>query len=139
MRADAGGLRRRRNSARAVEPRRSVDSTEEDAAFASIRPFGRRLPRDLEVGSMSVSTEAEDELTQRFIDGGGSLSMSYTACLTEADCLEASQKQGIQSFWTGDFPSKGCVTKNDKAFFSPGTEGEMSEVDLPGIRERLWC
>ncbi len=43
-------------------------------------------------------------------------------------------------FYTSDnYPAKGCFSKNDKAFFSPGTDEEMTTTDLQGIQKRIWC
>eukprot|EP00581_Thalassiosira_minuscula_P010847 CAMPEP_0183728916 /NCGR_PEP_ID=MMETSP0737-20130205/29245_1 /TAXON_ID=385413 /ORGANISM="Thalassiosira miniscula, Strain CCMP1093" /LENGTH=123 /DNA_ID=CAMNT_0025960987 /DNA_START=302 /DNA_END=673 /DNA_ORIENTATION=+ len=36
--------------------------------------------------------------------------------------------------------TKGCFYKNDHGYFGlGGTQEEMSEPDLPGIRTRIWC
>ncbi|KAL7554205.1 hypothetical protein ACHAWF_017704 [Thalassiosira exigua] len=63
---------------------------------------------------------------------------SETPCLTEEDCEAKSQELGY-TFAVGDYQSKGCFFKNQQAFFSPGTEEEMSAANLTGVRERLWC
>lgn len=42
-------------------------------------------------------------------------------------------------YMSGDYQTKGCYYKNDKAFFSPGTEDQMTTTDLPGIQKRIWC
>ena len=69
---------------------------------------------------------------------------NHTACLTEEDCAKKSQEMvgmipGMVSFNPGNYPTKGCFFKNNNAFFSPGTEEEMSTPDLPGVQERIWC
>eukprot|EP00579_Thalassiosira_antarctica_P007181 CAMPEP_0201903060 /NCGR_PEP_ID=MMETSP0902-20130614/55281_1 /ASSEMBLY_ACC=CAM_ASM_000551 /TAXON_ID=420261 /ORGANISM="Thalassiosira antarctica, Strain CCMP982" /LENGTH=623 /DNA_ID=CAMNT_0048437093 /DNA_START=68 /DNA_END=1939 /DNA_ORIENTATION=+ len=64
---------------------------------------------------------------------------SKTACLTQEDCEQKSQEMGMESFTPGNFPTKGCYSKTNKAYFSPGTEEEMSEPDVSGIQERIWC
>jgi hypothetical protein len=43
-------------------------------------------------------------------------------------------------FYSGNFPSKGCYTKNNNVWFGTGgTYEEMAETDLPGILTRVWC
>eukprot|EP00571_Detonula_confervacea_P012081 CAMPEP_0172312478 /NCGR_PEP_ID=MMETSP1058-20130122/17627_1 /TAXON_ID=83371 /ORGANISM="Detonula confervacea, Strain CCMP 353" /LENGTH=596 /DNA_ID=CAMNT_0013025949 /DNA_START=103 /DNA_END=1893 /DNA_ORIENTATION=- len=60
------------------------------------------------------------------------------ACLTREDCEKMSQGMGVKSFNHGEYDTKGCFSKNGKAFFSLGTEEEMSKRDLPGVQERIW-
>merc|ERR1712085_20632 len=52
---------------------------------------------------------------------------------------QATTRMGLESFASGSYPTKGCFRKNGKAFFSPGMPQEMSELDLPGLQERIWC
>jgi len=61
------------------------------------------------------------------------------ACLTREACDKQRQGMGLESFASGSYPTKGCFRKNGKAFFSPGMPQEMSELDLPGLQERIWC
>jgi len=62
------------------------------------------------------------------------------ACLTEEDCDEKRQEMGIETFYSDvNYATKGCFTKNGKSFFSTGSMADMSEVNLPGIQERIWC
>lgn len=61
------------------------------------------------------------------------------ACVTADECKARSKALGIEDFYVGDFPSKGCFKKNDKAFFSEGTEDEMSATNLDGQQKRIWC
>lgn len=66
------------------------------------------------------------------------------ACATEDDCKTKSLDLGIASIYfysSGDFrtPTKGCFMKNNKAFWSLGSEEEMSATDLPPAQERIWC
>ena len=45
------------------------------------------------------------------------------------------------SFYYGpSYPSKGCFAKNNNVYFGTGGSiDDMSTVDLPGVRTRLWC
>ena len=61
----------------------------------------------------------------------------YTACVTEDECATAVLAMGIDDYRPGDWPTKGCFTKNGIAYFSIGSIEEMSTSSLPGIRERL--
>jgi len=61
------------------------------------------------------------------------------ACLTREDCEKVSQEMGAESFNYGDYGTKGCFLKNNKVFFSLGTEEKMSEPELNGVQERIWC
>jgi len=61
-------------------------------------------------------------------------------CLTEEDCDKKRQEIGIINYYSSpDYRTKGCFMKNGKAYFSLGSMAEMSEGELPGLRERLWC
>lgn len=64
---------------------------------------------------------------------------AHTPCLTEESCDAAQEAQGLDGFYTGDFQTKGCFRKGDRAFFAPGTIEEMSVVELPGVQERVYC
>ncbi|KAL3812007.1 hypothetical protein ACHAXA_001314 [Cyclostephanos tholiformis] len=68
-------------------------------------------------------------------------SESDVPCLTADECDEKRKKMGItEGFYNSeDFQIKGCYFKNDKAFFSLGTEDEMTTTELPGILTRIWC
>ena len=59
-------------------------------------------------------------------------------CLTKEDCEAQSEDMGL-SFMEGEYPTKGCFSKNDIVYFSPGTEEEMSEPNVAGKQERVWC
>lgn len=69
--------------------------------------------------------------------GSGKL---FARCESEQACDERSQQLGLTRFEVGEFPSKGCFSKNGTAYWSTGgtVEAEMREV-LPGIQERIWC
>mmetsp|Transcript_26363 Transcript_26363/g.55240 ORF Transcript_26363/g.55240 Transcript_26363/m.55240 type:complete len:235 (-) Transcript_26363:28-732(-) len=60
-------------------------------------------------------------------------------CLTETECDQRRQELGFSTFYVDDYPSKGCFIKGKNAFFSEGTEADMSTSSLPGQQERLWC
>mmetsp|Transcript_29640 Transcript_29640/g.62960 ORF Transcript_29640/g.62960 Transcript_29640/m.62960 type:complete len:867 (-) Transcript_29640:380-2980(-) len=61
------------------------------------------------------------------------------ACLTKEDCDKRRQRNGIESFSVGNYPTKGCFAKKGKSYFSAGSLGDMSEPNLPGAQERIWC
>jgi len=64
-----------------------------------------------------------------------------TVCMTEEQCDESAQKLNIPiGYSNDDFPTKGCFTKNNVAYWSTGnTLGSMAEVELPGVQERIYC
>lgn len=63
-----------------------------------------------------------------------------TVCMTSADCDAAAIKLGFnEGHSSEEFPSKGCYSKNGRAFWSDGTEEEKAVVQLPGVRERIFC
>jgi len=62
----------------------------------------------------------------------------YGACLVEEACAAAASRMGME-FSSGLFSTSGCFSKNNKAYFSPGTEDEMTNADLPGVQERIYC
>ena len=71
---------------------------------------------------------------------GSTFEQREVACLTEKDCLAASIEMGIDIFLpSASYQTKGCYTKNGKAFFSPGSKAEMSTTQLVGVQERIWC
>mmetsp|Transcript_1379 Transcript_1379/g.3032 ORF Transcript_1379/g.3032 Transcript_1379/m.3032 type:complete len:694 (-) Transcript_1379:93-2174(-) len=66
--------------------------------------------------------------------------MVDTVCLTEEECDAKRQEMNIASFYPGEFPTKGCFLKNERAYFSRGgSEEEISRADLPGVQKRIWC
>lgn len=75
--------------------------------------------------------------------GGGTAQAGEVACLTKDDCDAQRQKMGIQSFYAGNFPTRGCFSKGSpaKAFFSEGSVAEMSTPsdELPAQQDRIWC
>lgn len=75
-----------------------------------------------------------------FCDGTAPPKPGYVVCVTEQDCKNAGADLGLTVFHVDDdYPTKGCFSKNDKAFFSQGTTEEMSTHDLPGLQQRLHC
>ena len=80
---------------------------------------------------------------------------SGAAALTQAslqlDCLTVDQcrrkHDALKSagditgyFYVDDWADKGCFAKGENVFFGTGgTVEEMTETDLPGVRERLYC
>jgi len=75
----------------------------------------------------------------QFQDVGGTT--EEVPCMTREECAVRRQELGFSSFYVdASYPSKGCFSKNDKAFFGlGGTDEEMGEADLPGLQERIWC
>ncbi len=71
---------------------------------------------------------------------GGEGGKLLASCASESACDERRQQFGITRFEVGEFPSKGCFSKNGVAYWSTGgsAEDELRE-DLPGIQERIWC
>lgn len=61
------------------------------------------------------------------------------ACLTKSQCDARRKELGIPTLDASpDYPSKGCFTKGNRAYWSAGSPAAMAE-ELPGQRERLWC
>lgn len=60
-------------------------------------------------------------------------------CLFEQDCEAVAIDWGMKFRADDNFATKGCFTKNGKAFFAPGTEAEMKMVNLSGTKEHLYC
>ena len=84
-------------------------------------------------------------LTAAILLGESSIaSAALEACPTRSACKAAAGEIGIDIntvFYVdreGVYPTKGCYTKNGKAFWSQGTIDEMETV-LNSPLERLWC
>jgi hypothetical protein len=65
-------------------------------------------------------------------------------CTTQDQCNIKWLELGIESFFPGTFPMKGCFSKMGVngvvAYWSEGgTSKEMSTTDLPGVQERITC
>jgi len=95
--------------------------------------------------------------------------LSFTACLLDGGLVESKVLRGLQQqmpagvvcltaqqceekfnslnwdgyFYASDnFPTKGCFSKNNNGnlyFGTGGSVAEMSEANVPGSRERVWC
>ena len=61
------------------------------------------------------------------------------ACISQDDCQAQSFEMGFEFFFTGEYPTKGCYSKGTNAFFSLGSEDEMSIPNLSGSKQRIWC
>jgi len=61
------------------------------------------------------------------------------ACYKQEECQARSYEMGYEFFYNGDFPTKGCYSKGTNAFFSLGSENEMSIPNLSGSKQRIWC
>jgi hypothetical protein len=63
-----------------------------------------------------------------------------TICLIEQDCEMAGVHLGLTEFRADEtFATKGCFTKNGKAFWSAGTVAEMLTVELTGVQVPVYC
>lgn len=72
--------------------------------------------------------------------------LTRTPCLTEEDCkarYTSMNNAGIINgyFYSGsDLPTKGCILKGENFFFGlGGTSEEMTEDDVSGEQQRVWC
>jgi len=72
-------------------------------------------------------------------DGDGDAGETTTACTTSSECDEKRLEMGLTKFVPGDYPSKGCFSKNEIAYWSDGSVEDISVADLPGVQERIWC
>ena len=61
------------------------------------------------------------------------------ACISLEECQAQSVEMGFEYFYTGDYPTKGCYSKGTNAFFSIGSEDEMTIPNLSGSKQRIWC
>ena len=67
---------------------------------------------------------------------------NIVVCITEAQCKEKFLSMGTGGvFRVGEYPTKGCFSKNSNVYFGTGAmvEEELAVTDLPGIQERIWC
>ena len=62
-------------------------------------------------------------------------------CQTKEQCQQKFKSIiGGMNFYVGDYSTKGCFLKGTKGYFGTGgTLEQMSETDLPGVRERIMC
>lgn len=68
------------------------------------------------------------------------VSTEEVTCETREACDRKRAEMGIDSFLSGNFPTKGCFSKRERAYWSDGgTDEERSRTDLPGIQERILC
>ena len=72
------------------------------------------------------------------------LQVSSVVCLTAEQCEEKFNSLNWDGYFYADdnFPTKGCFSKNNNGnlyFGSGGSVAEMSEANVPGSRERVWC
>jgi len=61
------------------------------------------------------------------------------ACITDDECDKRQAEMEFADFRVGEFPTKGCFSKNDVAYWSNGTVEEMTTDKLPGEQKRIWC
>jgi len=88
----------------------------------------------LRLGAVRAGTEKTEAPTALYLRPGEAV------CDAARDCAAAAADLGISTFRAGaNFPTKGCYSKNGKAFFSPGSVAEMRTADLMGTQERIYC
>lgn len=67
-------------------------------------------------------------------------SQLQNACLTRKECDLKQQGLGFTKFLTSNYPTKGCFSKGDTAYFGiGGTTDQKSESALSGQKQRIWC
>ena len=69
---------------------------------------------------------------------GSKAKNSQNTCRTESEC-KAKSKEMSMEFNSIVSSTKGCFSRNDKVFFSLGTEDEMTTTDLSGMKVRVYC
>lgn len=67
------------------------------------------------------------------------VAQAASACVSADECEAKATELGLADFYVGDFPTKGCFRKNGKAYFSGGSDEEMSTTGLDGEQKRIWC
>lgn len=79
-------------------------------------------------------------------NGGSAQTKFWEPCSTEEQCearYTTMNNAGVirgYFYSSVEFPTKGCVLKEDNIFFGTGgTAEEMAETDLPGKQVRVWC
>lgn len=60
-------------------------------------------------------------------------------CQTESECKAKSKEMKMEFINSTMSPTKGCYSRNNKVFFSPGKEEEMTTTDLSGMKVRVYC
>ena len=83
----------------------------------------------------SISTNLRMSTNIRYLRG----EEDTVACIKLEECQARSQEMGFEFFYTGVYPTKGCYSKGTNAFFSIGSEEEMSIINLSGSKQRIWC
>ena len=71
-----------------------------------------------------------------------SVQTNARVCTTPDQCLEQVFSLGtVGSLLVGDYPTKGCFSKNGNVYFGTGSvnEEELAEPDLPGLQQCIWC
>lgn len=79
--------------------------------------------------------QQDDTTTNAAIIATPTICKSFTECQTAASSLNI-------PLYTSEhlqLHTKGCYTKNNNAFWSPGTFDEISTTDLPTLQSRLYC
>ncbi len=81
-------------------------------------------------------------LSGRGLKGEAEAENNSVVCTTEDQCKEKFLSMGTGgAFLVGEYPTKGCFSKNSNVYFGTGAmvEEELAVTDLPGIQERIWC
>lgn len=61
------------------------------------------------------------------------------ACITEYECDKRQAEMEFTDFRVGEFPTKGCFSKNGVAYWSNGIVEKITTSALPGEQKRIWC
>jgi len=93
-----------------------------------------------EVSSAGPTTARTIPASEEPADDAEDAEHDPIACITRDECDERRSELGIDGFFVGTYPTKGCFSKNGVAYYSGGGSAEeVSRVDLPGEQERIWC
>lgn len=99
--------------------------------------FGRELDAS---NSMSMRISTPIPLEQHTIDNILQHSHEANTCLTEIECDIQRLKLGFGRYYVGDYPTKGCFSKNGNAFWGEGgSVADKAKDDLGIYRKRIWC
>ncbi|KAL3799013.1 hypothetical protein HJC23_005152 [Cyclotella cryptica] len=65
----------------------------------------------------------------------------FDFCETAEACNQRRQQLGFTQYTVSpNLPSMGCFSKGNKAYFGTGgSKAEMTQIDLPGAQNRIWC
>jgi hypothetical protein len=90
------------------------------------------------VVSTLAPTDSPTYAPSKGVSGAGLFDVDV-ACITEDECDKRQAEMEFTDYRVGVFPTKGCFSKNGVAYWSNGTEEEMTTSALPGKQKRIWC